>query len=114
MAKVWIWNHAQFYLNILLFIPTNVIVRHMSTSSWLYHGSKNTMPRTFVLSRFSYGGKISFDNALDELVPIQLLICHAVNCEIKYENQTVCLVCPVQNIPQSFRVRDPWSREEIE
>ena len=32
-------------------------------------------------------------------VPIQLLICHAVHSDIKHEEQTVFLMCPVRNIP---------------
>ena len=32
-------------------------------------------------------------------IPVQLLICHAVHSDIKHEEQTVFLVCPVQNIP---------------
>jgi hypothetical protein len=38
------------------------------------------------------------DPNLNAFVPVQLLICHSVYCEIKYEEQAVYLMCPVQNI----------------
>ena len=48
---------------------------------------------------FEVWWKDLFDSSMDNIVPIQLLICDAVHCDIKFEEQTVCLVCPVQNIP---------------
>lgn len=38
------------------------------------------------------------DSNLNVFVPVQLLICHSVYCEITYEEQTVYLLCPVRNI----------------
>ena len=35
---------------------------------------------------------------LNVFVPVQLLICHSIHCDIIYEEQNVCLMCPVKNI----------------
>ena len=48
---------------------------------------------------FELWWKDLFDSNLGDIIPIQLLVCDAVHCDIKYEEQTVCLVCPIQNIP---------------
>ena len=58
-----------------------------------------------MLNHLKYGGRICMIN-LEDLVPFQLLISHAVHCNSQYqeqtnsqyEEQTVSLVCPVQNI----------------
>ena len=34
----------------------------------------------------------------DTYIPIQLLTCHSVYCDIKHEEQTVYLMCPVHNV----------------
>lgn len=38
------------------------------------------------------------DYDLNIFLPIQLLICHSIFCDIKYEHQTVYLMCPVKNV----------------
>ena len=63
--------------------------------SWLKeHPAKSTYIRPFEI-----WWKDLYDSNLEDLVPLQLLLCHAVHCNIEYEGQTVCLTCPVHNIP---------------
>jgi hypothetical protein len=40
-----------------------------------------------------------YDSNLGMFIPVQLLFSHVVHCDIKYEEQTVCLICPVHHIP---------------
>ena len=39
-----------------------------------------------------------YNVTLFEFVPIQLLLCHSLHTDVKFEGQTVYLTCPVQNI----------------
>ena len=43
-------------------------------------------------SLLKYGGKIP-------IKILQLFLCHAVHCITDYEGQSVCLTCPVHNLP---------------
>ena len=40
-----------------------------------------------------------FDTEIEAFVPLQLVVCHSVCCEAKYEGQMINLIVPVQNIP---------------
>ena len=59
-------------------------------------------------ARHSYGKPVElwwkdvFEEELNHLLPIQLLVCQSVYCDIIYELQTVLLVVPVENIPKFF------------
>ena len=63
--------------------------------SWLkQHPAKLTCYGKLVELRW----KDLFDNELDSLVPLQLLVCQSIYCEVMYECQTVYAVVPVHNI----------------
>lgn len=73
----------------------DIVYTHLfAVVSWLMeHHAKY-----YFVKPFELWWRDLYDTSLENLVPIQLLICHAVHCNIKYEEQTVCLMCPVQNI----------------
>jgi len=74
----------------------DTIVMHLfAVVSWL----KEHHARFCHVKPFEIWWKDLYDSCLEDLVPIQLLLCHAVHCNVEYEGQTVCLTCPVQNIP---------------
>ena len=64
--------------------------------SWL----KEHHARYFHIKPFELWWKDLYDVTLFEFVPIQLLLCHSVHTDVKFEGQTVYLTCPVQNIPK--------------
>ena len=64
--------------------------------SWL---KEHPARRGYCSKLFELWWKDLFDSNLVEYLPVQLIIFHAVYCDIKYEEQTVFLICPVQNIP---------------
>ena len=40
----------------------------------------------------------SYDLNLNSIIPVQLIVCYSVHCDIKFEEQTVSLMCPLYNI----------------
>lgn len=64
--------------------------------TWL----KNHPAKEFFSKPLELWWKELVDAHLDVFVPIQLLICHSAYCEVKHEEQTVYLMCPIRNIPK--------------
>lgn len=74
----------------------DVYMHLFAVVSWL---KEHPARRGYCSKSFELWWKDLFDSNLVEYLPVQLIICHAVYCDIKYEEQTVFLICPVQNIP---------------
>lgn len=73
----------------------NVVKMHaFAIVSWL----KEHHSRSIFVKPFEIWWKDLYDLNLEDVIPIQLLICHAVHCDYQYEAQTVYLLCPVYNI----------------
>ena len=76
----------------------NTVYMHLfAVVSWLKE--HHARDKCINCKPFELWWKDLFDGSLDNIIPIQLLVCDAVHCDIKYEEQTVCLLCPIQNIP---------------
>ena len=58
------------------------------------HHAKNKYVKPFEL-----WWKDLYDTNIKGIIPIQLLICHSVHCDVKFEEETLFLMCPVENIP---------------
>lgn len=63
--------------------------------SWL----KNHPHKSYFGKPLEIWWKDLFEFNLDIFVPIQLLICHSASSSIKFEDETVFLLCPIQRIP---------------
>ena len=67
----------------------------LAAVSWLKeHPAKNSYEKPLEVW---WKDLVDYDHNM--FIPVQLLICHAVHSDIKHEEQTVFLMCPVQNIP---------------
>ncbi len=57
------------------------------------------MTKITLENHLKFGGKKLVDTHvhMNVFVPIQLIISHSIYCDIKYEEQTVYLMCPVRN-----------------
>ena len=83
-----------FLVHSLLYKDTNF--QHVFASvSWLKeHHDKNYFSKPLEL-----WWKELHESSLNVFIPIQLLICHSAYCDVKHEEQTVLLMCPVHHIP---------------
>ena len=93
------------------FSPRPVLIKHFISHSYSYNDIIYTHLFVVVswlrkhpaqyhyVKPFEIWWKDLYDSKLEDLAPFQLLISHAVHCNTQYQGQTVCLVCPVQNIP---------------
>lgn len=71
-----------------------VILHLFAMVSWLKeHHAKNKYVKPFEL-----WWKDIYDTNVKRIIPIQLLICHSVHCDVKFEEETLFLMCPVENI----------------
>lgn len=75
-------------------INNTVKVHAFAIVSW----HKEHHSRSMFVKPFDIWWKDLYDLNLEDIIPIQLLICHAVHCDFQYEGQTVYLMCPVHNI----------------
>ena len=92
--------------------PQPVLIKYFIIHSYQYQGTiymhlfavvswlKEHHARYFHIKPFELWWKDLYDVTLFEFVPIQLLLCHSVHTDVKFEGQTVYLTCPVQNIPK--------------
>ena len=71
-----------------------VAIASLCNGMLVKHHAKNTYIKPFELR-----WKDLYDTNIKGIIPIQLLICHSVHCDVKFEEQTVFLMCPVENIP---------------
>lgn len=76
------------------FHHNNDVYQHLFAAvSWLkYHHAKNHFG-----SPLEVWWKDMYEH-FDVYIPIQLLTCHSVHCDIKFVEQTVFLMCPVHFI----------------
>ena len=93
------------------FSPRPILIKHFISHSYSYNDIIYTHRFVVVswlrkhpaqyhyVKPFEIWWKDLYDSKLEDLAPFQLLISHAVHCNTQYQGQTVCLVCPVQNIP---------------
>ena len=72
-----------------------VVLHLFAMVCWLKeHHAKNAYTKPFEL-----WWKDLYNTNIKGIIPIQLLICHSVHCDVKFEEQSVFLMCPVENIP---------------
>ena len=94
-----IQHHDLFYILSKFFIHSceqngRVILHLFAMVSWLKeHHAKNKYVKPFEL-----WWKDIYDTNVKSIIPIQLLICHSVHCDVKFEEETLFLMCPVENI----------------
>ena len=83
-----------FVLHGLHHNPSNSTQQHLFAAvSWL----KDHHARYYFGKPLEIWWKVEYVD-FDTYIPIQLLTCHSVYCDIKHEEQTVYLMCPVHNV----------------
>ena len=99
-----------------LLIPLNCLIQHhdlfcLTTSSSIQNGRvalllfamvcwlKEHHAKNKYVKPFELWWKDLYDTNIKGIIPIQLLICHSVHCDVKFEEETLFLMCPVENIP---------------
>ena len=72
----------------------SVVLHLFAMVSWLKeHHAKNNYIKPFEL-----WWKDLYNTNINNIILIQLLICHSVHCDVQFEEQTLYLMCPVENI----------------